>query len=52
MAALSIQQQERDEFLQKEPAAAPYFRRWLGADEFLNGYERGVFGWVIVHPMC
>jgi hypothetical protein len=33
-------QQERDEFLQKEPAAAPYFRRWLGADEFLNGYER------------
>jgi hypothetical protein len=33
-------QQERDEFLQKEPAAAPYFRRWIGADEFLNGYER------------
>jgi hypothetical protein len=32
--------QERDEFLQKEPAAAPYFRRWLGADEFLNSYER------------
>ncbi|MCK9374969.1 MAG: N-6 DNA methylase [Syntrophobacterales bacterium] len=32
--------QERDEFLQKEPAAAPHFRRWLGADEFLNGYER------------
>jgi hypothetical protein len=26
--------------LQKEPAAAPYFRRWLGADEFLYGYER------------
>jgi hypothetical protein len=32
--------QERDEFLQKEPGAAPYFRRWIGADEFLNGYER------------
>ncbi len=32
--------QERDEFLQKEPAAAPYFRRWLGADEFLYSYER------------
>ncbi len=31
---------ERDEFLQREPTAAPYFRRWLGADEFLNGYER------------
>jgi len=32
--------EERDEFLNREPAAAPYFRRWLGADEFLNGYER------------
>lgn len=32
--------QERDEFLLKEPAAAPYFRRWLGADEFLYAYER------------
>ncbi|MFC5741195.1 class I SAM-dependent DNA methyltransferase [Dyella tabacisoli] len=27
-------------FLQREPSAQPYFRRWLGADEFLNGYER------------
>lgn len=32
--------EERDEFLQREPKAAKYFRRWLGADEFLNGYER------------
>ncbi len=32
--------QERDAFLIIEPTAAPYFRRWLGADEFLNGYER------------
>ena len=32
--------EERDEFLKREPAATPYFRRWLGADEFLNGYER------------
>jgi hypothetical protein len=32
--------EERDEFLRKEPAAAKYFRRWLGADEFLNGYDR------------
>ncbi|MDS4028160.1 MAG: class I SAM-dependent DNA methyltransferase [Candidatus Contendobacter sp.] len=32
--------EERDEFLKREPVAAPYFRRWLGADEFLNGYER------------
>jgi hypothetical protein len=32
--------QERDAFLVIEPAAVSYFRRWIGADEFLNGYER------------
>ncbi len=32
--------EEKDAFLRQEPGAAPYFRRWLGADEFLNGYER------------
>ncbi len=31
---------EKKAFLQKEPAAAPYFRRWIGSDEFLNDYER------------
>lgn len=32
--------EERDEFLRIEPEAARFFRRWIGADEFLNGYER------------
>src|SRR5690606_30513461 len=32
--------EEKEEFLKTEPAAAPYFRRWIGSDEFLNGYER------------
>ncbi len=32
--------EEKEVFLQKAPAAAPYFRRWLGSDEFLNGWER------------
>ncbi|PKM47070.1 MAG: SAM-dependent methyltransferase [Gammaproteobacteria bacterium HGW-Gammaproteobacteria-1] len=32
--------EEKEEFLRKEPAAAPYFRRWIGADEFINGFER------------
>jgi hypothetical protein len=32
--------EERDAFVQAEPQAAKWFRRWLGADEFLNGYER------------
>ena len=31
---------EKAAFLEEEPAAAPYFRRWLGAEEFLNNTER------------
>ncbi len=31
---------EKELFLQKEPSAEVYFRRWLGSDEFLNGWER------------
>ncbi|MDO5288091.1 MAG: class I SAM-dependent DNA methyltransferase, partial [Pseudomonadota bacterium] len=31
---------ERDAFIALEPASAKWFRRWLGADEFLHGYER------------
>ena len=32
--------EERDAFVAKEPAASKWFRRWLGAEEFLNGHER------------
>ncbi|MBI1276061.1 class I SAM-dependent DNA methyltransferase [bacterium] len=32
--------EEKAEFLVKEPQAAVYFRRWLGSDEFINGWER------------
>jgi very-short-patch-repair endonuclease len=32
--------EEKAAFLKLEPAAATYFRRWIGADEFINGYER------------
>ena len=31
---------EKAEFLQREPQAEKWFRRWLGADEFINGYQR------------
>lgn len=34
--------EEKEVFLKREPSAAEFFRRWLGADEFLNGYERWV----------
>ena len=32
--------EEKKEFLKTEPAAAPYFRKWIGADEFINGWHR------------
>lgn len=32
--------EERDAFLAIEPKAARWFRRWLGSDEFINGWER------------
>ncbi|MDP4734914.1 MAG: class I SAM-dependent DNA methyltransferase, partial [Limnohabitans sp.] len=32
--------EERDAFITLEPKSEKWFRRWLGADEFLNGYER------------
>lgn len=32
--------EEKVEFLRREPAAEKWFRRWIGADEFINGYER------------
>lgn len=31
---------ERDEFIRGEPASRPYFRRWYGSDEFINGRPR------------
>ena len=31
---------QKQEFLQAEPGAGPYFRRWLGGEEFINGIER------------
>lgn len=32
--------EEKEAFIAAEPGSAPYFRRWLGSDEFLNGIER------------
>ncbi|HRK78081.1 MAG TPA: class I SAM-dependent DNA methyltransferase [Thiobacillus sp.] len=31
---------EKAEFVRREPQAEKWFRRWLGADEFINGYQR------------
>ncbi len=32
--------QEMKDFLKIEPKSKPWFRRWIGSDEFINGYER------------
>jgi hypothetical protein len=32
--------EQKEAFLKAEPASAPYFKRWLGGEEFLNGIER------------
>jgi hypothetical protein len=32
--------QEKKDFLAHEPQAKPWFRRWLGGEEFINGIER------------
>ena len=32
--------EEKEVFVAKEPQAAKWFRRWLGADEFINNVER------------
>ena len=32
--------EEREQFLKREPNAKTYFKRWIGAQEFLNGSER------------
>lgn len=31
---------EKEEFLEKEPAAASLFRRWVGSEEFIHNVER------------
>lgn len=31
---------EKDDFLATEPGAAKWFRKWIGSDEFINGWHR------------
>ena len=40
--------EEKDEFLKKEPNAAKYFHIWYGADEFINNRPR----WVLYLGNC
>ncbi|MBQ4394034.1 MAG: class I SAM-dependent DNA methyltransferase [Paludibacteraceae bacterium] len=33
-------EEEKEEFIAKEPKSAPYFRRWYGSEEFINNKKR------------
>lgn len=35
-----FKEDEMNEFIKKEPKSIQYFRKWVGADEFINGYCR------------
>ena len=39
---LTFKESERDAFLAVEPEAAPFFRRYIGGDEFINGFHRWI----------
>ena len=39
---LTFKEQEKEEFLAVEPEAAPYFRKYIGGDEFINGFHRWI----------
>ena len=40
--------EEKAAFIAAEPATEPYFRRWLGSEEFINGIER----WCLLLKDC
>ena len=39
---LTFKEPEKDSFLATEPDAAPFFRRYIGGDEFINGFHRWI----------
>ncbi len=39
---LTFSEQDKDEFLYKEPGAAQFFRRYIGGDEYINGFHRWI----------
>ena len=39
---LTFTEEERDEFLAQESGAAKFFRRYIGGDEYINGFHRWI----------
>ncbi|MDE0152701.1 MAG: class I SAM-dependent DNA methyltransferase [Gammaproteobacteria bacterium] len=39
---LTFEESEKEEFLAIEPEAAPFFRCYIGGDEFINGFHRWI----------
>ena len=47
---LIFTQEEKEDFLKKEPNAAPYFRPFLSSDDFINGHTRWCLWLIGVSP--
>jgi len=41
--------EEKDDFLRQEPAAAPYFRPFMGSDDYINAHPRWCL-WLLTSP--
>ena len=39
---LTFTQAEYDEFIRSEPGASRYFRKYIGGDEYINGFHRWI----------
>ena len=39
---LTFREAQRDALLEAEPSAAPYLRKYIGGDEFINGFHRWI----------
>ena len=39
---LTFREAERDVFFEDEPSAAPFFRKYIGGNEFINGFHRWI----------
>ena len=46
---LVIEDEEKQHFLDENPAAEPYLRKFIGSEEFINGIERWVL-WLVDAP--
>ncbi len=47
---LTFSEEEKERFLSEEPGAARYFRRYIGGNEYINGFHRWILYLRDAHP--